>query len=104
MNRLIDAFEGLFTAASGCGGEVAETAKFTLENVNWRGRLSKPEPMSHPIVDRHLEAACAHSGQPGSSAHRVAEALLAVKEQIKWRASSTDRDDAPDMAVFLFGG
>ena len=61
MNRLIDAFEGLFTAASGCGGEVAETAKFTLENVNWRGRLSKPEPMSHPIVDRHLEAACALS-------------------------------------------
>ena len=100
MNRLIDVFEGLFTAATICGGEVAKTANFSLENVNWRGRLSKPEPMRHPMVDRYLETACAHSGQPGSSAHRVAEALLAVKDQIKWRASSTDRDDAPDMAVF----
>ncbi len=100
MNRLVEAFEGLFTAATLSGGELAKTAKFTLENVNWRGRLSKPEPMSHPIVDRHLEAACAHSGQHGSSSHRVAEALLAVKDQMKWRASSTDRDDEPDMAVF----
>ncbi len=49
MNRLIDAFEGLFTAAAICGGELAETAKFTLENVNWRGKLSKPEPLNHPI-------------------------------------------------------
>ncbi len=31
MNRLIDAFEGLFTAATLSGGELAETADFTLE-------------------------------------------------------------------------
>ncbi len=31
MNRLIDAFEGLFAAATLSGGELAETANFTLE-------------------------------------------------------------------------
>ncbi len=100
MNRLIDAFEGLFTAAALSGGELAETANFTLENVNWMGKLSKPEPVSHPIVDTHLEAACANSGQYGSSAQLVAEALLVVTDQLKWRAPSTDREDEPDMAVF----
>ena len=100
MNRLIDAFEGLLTAAAISGGELAETSRFTLENVNWMGKLNKPEPMSHPIVDKHLEAACANSGQHGSSSHMVAETLLVVMDQIKWRASSTDRDDEPDMAVF----
>ncbi len=100
MNRLIDAFEGLFVAATISGGELAGTAKFTLENVNWTGKLSKHEPVSHPIVDTHLEAACASSGQHGSSAHLVAEALLVAKDQLKWRARSTDRDDGPDVAVF----
>ncbi len=100
MNRLIDAFEGLFTAAAKSGGKLAETASFTLENVNWRGKLSKPGPMSHPMVETYLETACAHSGRRGSSARRIAEALLAVSDQIQWRASWTGRDDEPDMAVF----
>lgn len=100
MNRLIDAFKGLFTAATLSGGELAETANFTLDNVDWTGKLGKPEPLSHPIVDTHLEAACANSGQYGSSAHMVAESLLAVKNQINWRASPTDRDDEPDVAAF----
>lgn len=47
MNRLIDAFEGLFTAAAKAGGVLAETASFALENVNWTDGLSKPEPSSH---------------------------------------------------------
>ena len=100
MNRLIDAFEGLFTAAALSGGDLAKTANFTLENVNWMGKRSKPEPVSHPIVDEHLEAACAHSGQYGSSAHMVAEALLVETDRLKWRARFTDREDEPDMAVF----
>ncbi len=100
MNRLVDAFEGLFTAAAISGGKLAETANFTLENVNWMGKLSKPEPVSHPIVDTHLEAACANSGRYGSSAQLVAEALLVVTDQLEWRAPSTDRKDEPDMAVF----
>ncbi len=100
MNRLIDAFEGLFTAAALSGGELAETANFTLENVKWMAKLSKPEPTRHHIVDTHLEAACANSGLYGSSSHRVAEALLVVTDQLTWRAPSTDREDGPDMAVF----
>ena len=100
MNRLIDAFEGLFTVATRSGGELAKTATFTLETVNWTGKLSKPEPMNHPVVDTHLEAACANSGQLGSSSHGVAEALLAVADQLEWRASSKDREDGPDVAIF----
>ncbi len=100
MNRLIDAFAGLFTAAAQSGGELAKTANFILENVNWTGELSMGEPLSDPIVDAYLEAACARSGQTGSSSNRLAEALLAVTDQLAWRASATDRDDEPDMAVF----
>ncbi len=100
MNRLIDAFEGLFTAATLSGGELAKTADFTLENVNWQHSLSLPEPTNHHIVDAHLETACASSGRHGSSSHGVAEALLAVADQLAWRASSKDRKDGPDVAIF----
>jgi len=100
MNRLIDTFEGLFTAARLSGGDLAKTADFTLENVNWQNRLNNHGPKSHPMVDAHLESACAHSGQDGSTSQKVAEALLAVADQLEWRASSKDPDDGPDVAVF----
>ncbi len=100
MNRLIDAFEGLFTAATLSGGDLANTANFTLENVNWKGKQTLHEPMSHPTVDTHLEAACANSGQHGSSSHTVARALLAVTDQLEWRASSRSCEEGPDVAIF----
>jgi len=101
MNRMIDAFEGLLTDAAISGGELARTASFTLENVSWRSELNKPKPMSHPIVDMHLEAACDISGEHGSSSHKLAEALLPVADQLKWRASSKNPADGPDVAVFI---
>ena len=100
MNRLIDAFEGLFTAATDSCGELAKTANFTLDNVNWQDTLSKAKPTSHPIVDTHLEAACANSGRHGTSSHAVARALLAVADQLEWHASSKDREDGPDVEIF----
>ena len=100
MNRLIHAFEGLFTAATLAGGAVAKTAHFTLDNVNWKTTLCEPEPTSHPIVDTHLEAVCANSGRPGSSSHEVAQALWAVADRLAWRASSKDSEDGPDVAIF----
>ena len=100
MNRLIDAFKGLFTAASISGGALAKTANFTLENVNWKGELSKPEPVGHPILDTHLVAACADSGQAGSSSEMVARALLVVTDELNWHVSSTDCQSDPDIAVF----
>ncbi len=101
MNRLIDAFEGLFTAATISCGELAKTANFTLENVNWKETLSRPKPTGHRIVDSYLEAACADSGPAGSSSHGVAEALIAVANQLAWRSSSKSRDDGPDVAILL---
>jgi len=68
--------------------------------VDWKVKLSKPEPTSHPIVDTHLEATCANSGQYGSSSYMVAEALLAVTNQLKWRASLKNPEDGPDVVVF----
>jgi mannose-6-phosphate isomerase-like protein (cupin superfamily) len=100
MDRLIDAFEELLVAATLTGGELAKTASFALENVNWNDALSTHEPGSHPMVDANLEAACAYSGQPGSSTQVLAEALLAVTGQLEWRASSKNPDDGPDVAVF----
>lgn len=100
MNRLIDALEGLFTATTASGGELAETASFVLENVNWKHGLIKPEPASHAIVDTYLEAACANSGQHGSSSHGIARALLAVADQLEWYAPPKDLGEEPDVAVF----
>ena len=100
MIRLIEAFEGLFVAARLAGSNLAKTANFTLENVNGKHGLSKPEPKIHPMVDAHLELVCASSGQRGSSSHRVAQALLAVSDQLEWRTCSKDPDDGPDVAIF----
>jgi len=101
MKRLIDAFEGLLTAAANSGGELARTANFTLENMNWTAKPGKPEPMSHPMVAKHLKAACANTGKQGSSTRGLAEALLPVADQLKWRASSKDPADGPDVALFI---
>ncbi len=100
MNRLIDAFERLFTAAANSRGDLAKTANFTLENVNWKDTLSEHKPMSHPIVDTHLEAACAHSGQLESRYRMVAEALLGNTSRLKWRSRCTDKEDVPDIVAF----
>jgi len=99
MNRIIDAFEGFFSAAAQSGTDVAKTAKFTLDNVNWQETLALPEASSHPIVDAHLESACANSGSPGSNSHRIAQTLLTVSNQLRWRASSKCHDDGADVAI-----
>ena len=100
MKLLIHAIEELFTAATLSGGALAKTAHFTLENVNWQDTLNKPEQMRHPVVNAQLPAACANSGPHGSRSHGVAQALLAVADQLEWRASGTDRDQDPDVAIF----
>ena len=100
MNRLVDGLRALLTAASEVSGDLSATARFILDNVNWTGPLSTPEPMSHPIVDTYLAVACAHSGPQGSNSHTVAHALLAVADQLAWPTSARDRPDDPDVAVF----
>jgi len=99
MNQLIDAFEGLFTAASLAGGALAKTASFALENVDWKDRSSEIKPMRHPIADRHLATTCASSGPHESISHRLAQALMAATEQLEWRASSKNHDDGPDIEI-----
>ncbi len=99
MNRLIAAFEGLFTAASLAGGALAKTANYTLDCVNWKDRPSGFKPTRHPIADRYLAAACASSGPQESNSHRLAQSLLAVTDQLEWRASSKCRDDGPDVVI-----
>jgi mannose-6-phosphate isomerase-like protein (cupin superfamily) len=100
MKRLIDAFEGLFRATSRSGGELTKTANFTLENVDWSGQLNQPDPASHPMVEKHLEAACAESAQQGSASFKLAKALMAVSHQLHWRPSSKALEDGPDIEVF----
>jgi mannose-6-phosphate isomerase-like protein (cupin superfamily) len=100
MKRLIDALEGLFAASAAVGGALAMPANVVLENVNWTGGPGRHEPAGHPVVEEHLEVACAASGPDGSLTRRVAEALLAVTDQLQWRAYVTDRAHEPDIAVF----
>ncbi len=52
-------------------------------------------------MDAHLGAACANSGPAGSTSNTVARALLAVTDQLAWRASSKYSDDGPDVAILL---
>ena len=99
MNRLIEAFRGLFTVASVSGGTVAETAKFALDNVDWASPLNELEPASNAMVDTYLEAAGASSAEQGSSAHTIAEALLAVADRLPWGAPYEDRAGELDMAA-----
>jgi len=101
MKRLIDSFKGLFAAATVTGGALAKTAKFTLENVNWKETPSRLKPTSHPIVDAYLAAACARSGRDGANSHGLAAALSAVADQLAWRTSSKSNDDGPDVALLL---
>jgi mannose-6-phosphate isomerase-like protein (cupin superfamily) len=101
MKRLIDAIEGLFVAATLSDGELAKTANFTLENVNWKETLNKPEATGHHIVDSYLETACTNSGPDGSCSQELARSLLAVADQLAWRSSSKAREDGPDIAILL---
>ncbi len=101
MKQLIQTIEALFTATAASGGDLAKTTKFTLDNVNWKEPVSEPEPTGHHIVDSSLEIACANSGPQGSSANAIAQALLAVTDQLAWRSSSKAREDGPDVALLL---
>ena len=83
INRLVDAFKGVFTAAISSADELTQTASLILENVDWTGHLNRPEPASNSVVDMHLQVACATSGQYLSSSHRAAQALLAAADQLK---------------------
>ena len=100
MNRLIDSIKDLFAATSESDGDLAKTANFVLENVNWQKTPNRPEPLGHRVAEMYLEEACANSGQDGSSTHVVAEALLTSTEQLQWRASNKGPEDGPDVAAF----
>ena len=100
MQRLIDAFEGIFSDAAVSGGPLAKTAKFTLENAYWTAAPVKQEPMSHPMVEAHLEAVCANSGKQGSNTRIAAEALLGVAHMLDWLPCEKDSSEGPDVAIF----
>ena len=99
MNQLIKAFEELFATTAKAGGELAKTANYALQNASWTDKPSGFEPMRHPVADTHLAAACASSGPQESTSHKLAQSLLAVTEQLEWRASSKCADDGPDVAI-----
>jgi len=99
MNQLINAFKRLFAATALSGGEMSKTANFALESVNWKDKPSEFKPMRHLIADRHLAAACTSSGPHESNSHGLAQSLLAVTDQLEWRASSKCRDDGPDVEI-----
>ena len=51
------------------------------------------------MVEENRESAVANSGQAGSNSHRIAQTLLTVSNQLRWRASSKCHDDGPDVAI-----
>ncbi len=99
MNQLIKAFEELFGATAMAGGELAKTANYALQNASWKDKPSAFDPMLHPVAGTHLAAACASSGPRESTSCKLAQSLLAVTDQLEWRASSKNRDDGPDVAI-----
>lgn len=100
MNRLVNALEELFAAAARSGGDLAQTADFTLNTVNWKDDLNRPDPAGNSVLDMHLAAACANSGQDGSSSHMVAEALLALSNRLEWHMRARTSEDASELEAF----
>lgn len=100
MDKLINAFKGVFTAAANAGGDLAQTANFALENVSWTDALQAPDARSNPIVKSYLYAACANSGPDQSSANRLAKALSPVADRLAWRKRDSGSENDADLAVF----
>ena len=101
MKRLIDAYAGLFATSARADGKPGQTARLALDNVDWEGEPLRPEPLSQAIVDTQLAAACARSGPVGSDSRELAESLLAVAARLRWRPSSKNPEDGPDVALFM---
>ena len=99
MKQLIKAFEELFAATAMAGGELAKTATYALDNVNWTDQKSDFEPIRHLISDKYLAVTCASSGPQDSKSQRLAHSLLAATDQLEWRATSKNCDDGPDVAI-----
>ena len=100
MKKLFNAIKELFSATAMSGGDAADAVKFALQEINWDGKLSEPEPVSKPVVDDELRSACAESGQYGSSSYLIAESVLAIKDKLQWQTPYEDMNDVPDVAVF----
>lgn len=100
MKQLIEALEGLLVASSISGGDASEAVNFALEHIDWKAKLVMPDPQSQPVVDGQLEVACENSGQYGSNPHMIAEAVMAVKDELRWGDAFKDRGDEPDLAAF----
>ena len=100
MDKLINAFKGVFAEAANAGGDLAQTASFALENVNWQDALKQPDALSNPIVDSYLKVACANSGDANSSSSKLTGALLPVADQIAWRKRDSGGENDADLAAF----
>jgi len=100
MKKLFNAIEELFTATAMSGGDAADAVKFALQEINWDGKLSEPEPVSKPVVDGELQTACAECGQYGSSSYLIAESVLAIKDKLQWHTPYEDMNDEPDVVAF----
>jgi quercetin dioxygenase-like cupin family protein len=99
MKRLVETFESLFAATAESGGELATTAQFTLDNVDWQDALARHEQTDQTdktIVDAHLDVVCGRSGEVGSHSNDIANALLAVPDQLNWCMSPRDPTEGPD--------
>lgn len=100
MERLIEAYKGIFTEAANGGGELAKTANLALENVDWLQNPTKPVAISNPVLESHLQAVCANSGPEHSPTYKIAQALLAVADQLSWRMKENTGGVDPDLDVF----
>jgi len=98
MKQLIGAIEGLLMAAALTGGDTKESVKFALKSVKWRSKLTEPSPLSQPVVDLQLDAACAVTGQYGSNSHMIVDEIQKAKDLLHWESAYQDRDDEPDIA------
>jgi quercetin dioxygenase-like cupin family protein len=100
MKRLVDAFNALFTDTARSGDKLAETAGFTLANVDWAADLVTQEPRSNAVVRRHLEEACASIGQQTQAAHAITQAVLPVVEELNWWMRPLGQEDEADLVTF----
>lgn len=102
MRETLQAVRGLCEAGAAQDGEVKTAFDLLLSTINWKAPLSKPDgdvaPL--PFVQQQLVEACKHSGEVGSPARTLADAIAAEGLGLAWQGMYDEYEGEPDMDVF----
>lgn len=99
MRELVDAYKGLLLEAAQGNDDLARTASFALDQVDWSQELMQTAAVTNPILHDNIAQVCENSGCEGSATNRLTKALLPVVDQLSWRRRDIEGETASDMLL-----